>query len=249
MTRAEVEEGGRSGAELHLRVEYPDIQSFLTDYRENIIHGSTFISSQRVWKVGDRLKISLTFPGLLTPLTLPGTVSWTQTERDRGVGVEFTFHDNPVVKKDFVERAEAIERGDPHHVARLIKVLLAEDNPMLCEMLREGLNKHANRSSKTPAVFVFHTAQNGSEALKIIEEKPIDVLITDISLPVLDGKTLIRSCRELFGVQFPIIATSTGGQDAESIAIGAGADVFLSKPLRLVSVFDSMSQLLCLDLD
>lgn len=249
MSRAGEEEGGRPRAELHLRVEYPDMQTFLTDYRENIIHGSTFISSQRVWKVGARLKLTLTFPGLLVPLNLPGSVSWTQTERERGVGVEFTFHENPLVKMELVKQAEAIERGDPNHVARVIKVLVAEDNPILCDMLREGLNKHANRSAKAPTVFVFHTARDGSEALKIIEEKPIDVLITDISLPVLDGQTLIRSCRELFDVQIPIIATSSGGKDAEKTAIGAGADVFLSKPLRLINVFDSMSQLLCLDLD
>ena len=71
--------------------------------------------------------------------------------------------------------------------------------------------------------------------------------VSSVALPVLDGKSLIRSCRELFGVQFPIIAISAGGMDAEETAITAGADVFLPKPLRLANVYDSMTQLLCLE--
>ena len=88
----------RGGAGLHLKVEYPDVYSFLSDYQENICKGGTFVSSHREWTVGDRLRLTLSFPGLLRPIDLPGKVSWARIGKESGVGIEFPFEENPQLK-------------------------------------------------------------------------------------------------------------------------------------------------------
>jgi CheY-like chemotaxis protein/Tfp pilus assembly protein PilZ len=237
------------GDQPRLQVEYPDLQAFLLDYRQNISQGSTFVSSQREWQVGDAVELVLTFPGLLENIVLPGRIEWVRIGRDPGVGIQIAFDEQPEVKGKLVQIARSIEAGDPSIVSPRIRVLVAEDNPILCNMLIDGLHRQASRCAAMDSVFVFHHANDGAAAMAIIEKEPLDLLVVDVFLPVLGGDHIIRTARDLFGVQFPIIAISGGGPEAAKTAAEAGADVFLPKPLRLVKVFDAMVQLLGLDLD
>lgn len=237
---------GEPEALRQLMVEYPDLQAFLTDYRKNICRGGTFISSERKWAVGDRVQLEITFPGLIEPIRLSGAVSWARVGTAPGIGIEF---DHSPERTTYLERvAQAIEDGDPRVVARLARVLMVEDNSFICGMLQEGISRQAMSCDKVPAAFVFHQASDGARALEIIEQEPVDLLFVDLYLPVLGGESLIKTARELFGLQMPIIAMSGGGQEAEEIALRAGADLFLPKPLRLTIVFEALTQLLGIDL-
>lgn len=239
--------GGEPSRRL-LKVEYPDVQAFLADYKDNVSRGGTFISSQRAWAVGDQLQLLLTFPGLLEPLSLPGRVTWARIGEEPGIGVEFDYNGHPQLREQITRQVEAIRQGDPRVVARLVRVLVVDDNSMICEHLREGLNRQSNRCQPVPAVFLVHSASDGSEALAIVESVPIDMVVTDMYLPIMGGDALIRSCRELFGDLLPIIAISGGGLEAQELARAAGADLFLPKPLRLAVVFEAVAQLLGIDL-
>jgi CheY-like chemotaxis protein len=76
-------------------------------------------------------------------------------------------------------------------------------------------------------------AANGEEAFKIACDRPIDLVLTDISMPDVDGVELIRLMRrDPFLSRVPIIGmTAYGGQRCAE-AREAGASACLEKPLR-----------------
>lgn len=66
------------------------------------------------------------------------------------------------------------------------KVLLVDDDPGLLEIFQEGLEDLS---------FEVTCALNGEEALKILGEKKIHCLITDIAMPVMGGVELVSALR------------------------------------------------------
>ena len=77
------------------------------------------------------------------------------------------------------------------------------------------------------------TATNGVEALEVLDEYPVDMIISDIAMPQMDGLTLLRRVRadERFaGVPFVMLTTSVLDQHRQE-AQQAGANGFLEKPV------------------
>jgi two-component system cell cycle response regulator DivK len=80
----------------------------------------------------------------------------------------------------------------------MTKVLVAEDNPINRELLRELLE---NRG------YAVVEACDGQEALRMVDETQPDILLLDISMPVLDGYAVARKIRENPGLTLlPILA-------------------------------------------
>ena len=232
-------------SEILLKVEYPGYEDFLHDYTENISKGGTFVYSERDWKVGDRLRLTLSFPGLLRPIQIRGEVAWLRKEPDRGVGVRFLFDENPESEQRLMELVRAIERGESSMLARRIRILVVEDNQFIQKLLRDGLDSIARKRMSDTVTLIFREAANGFEGLELLLKEPVDLLVCDLYLPVLDGFELIRRARTTHpkGV-LPILAFSAGGPDAGRRALSLGADIFLDKPLRLTKVFETIADLL-----
>ena len=79
------------------------------------------------------------------------------------------------------------------------------------------------------------TASDGRKGLRVHHDHPIDLVITDILMPEMDGLEVVRSLRRL-GTAIPIIAMSGGGNRDLDFLIEAtefGATRTLSKPFRL----------------
>ena len=85
--------------------------------------------------------------------------------------------------------------------------------------------------STMPGYQVTH-AQDGETALRLISEKPWDILVTDLNLPGADGFALIRAFRGKFR-RAPILVTTGYTQpEYEEQALRTGADQVLIKPLN-----------------
>ena len=86
----------------------------------------------------------------------------------------------------------------------MYQLLIVDDEPLV----QAGIRSMLNWSEMN--VEICGTAMNGQAALKIIEEKSPDIVITDIKMPVMSGLELAKICRERFGKQHPhfIILTS-----------------------------------------
>jgi two-component system KDP operon response regulator KdpE len=73
------------------------------------------------------------------------------------------------------------------------------------------------------------TAEDGTEALKLIDEQTIDLLILDIMMPGPDGLDVLRRVRR--DMEVPVVMLSARGRETDKVeALDAGADDYLTKP-------------------
>ena len=70
-------------------------------------------------------------------------------------------------------------------------ILIVEDQRRIAEGLSVMLS-----SCKEDGIQIERTliADNGVQALKMLEQQPVDLLITDIRMPIMDGLELMRRC-------------------------------------------------------
>ncbi len=101
------------------------------------------------------------------------------------------------------------------------RVLVVDDETFILETAREALRDKGYR---------VHTAAGGDEALQQIDENgDVDVVITDLRMPNMDGLDLIRTLRAQHP-NLPIIAASGVADGQSEEALTAGAHTFLAKP-------------------
>ena len=76
-------------------------------------------------------------------------------------------------------------------------------------------------------------ATNGEEAVRLAQSDRPDLILMDLSLPVIDGLAATRSIRQLDGLsKTPIIAVSAHDtSDFQSDALAAGCDSYITKPI------------------
>ncbi len=128
---------------------------------------------------------------------------------------------------------------------RSFKVLVAEDNRFIAELVREGLSSALRRRADGQARVAFTMVGDGKEALGALEKEPFDLLICDVMMPVLDGAELIRRLRADPKMRpTKVLAMSAAGPEAEAKALDAGADFFLDKPIQLSTLVEAITALL-----
>ncbi len=103
-------------------------------------------------------------------------------------------------------------------------VLLVDDDKDILALLRDMLNPLYN----------LCFAGNGSEALLIIEKQQIDLVVSDVMMPVMDGVELCFKIRENFDTSHLPIILLTAKEEIEDRIKGlqAGADSYISKPFH-----------------
>lgn len=226
---------------VRLLVDYEDADDFMCDYTENLSEGGTFVHTTRPLERDTTVHLVLSFPGLLQSITLEGVVRWVRAGKQPGVGIEFL----PGGDRAKLEALVAlIDARDPRAVARVVRVLLAEDNPHLAQLICTGLGASAKRAFGDSVTFFFATADDGAAAVQMLRTVAFDVAIIDLQLPVIDGTRVIDRARGELGLNaLPILAISAAGEAARRSAISAGANMYLNKPMRLRDVLESMRQL------
>ena len=117
-------------------------------------------------------------------------------------------------------------------VDRSSVVLCVEDDLDTQEMLRLLLCERG---------YGFEVAGTRADALRLIQEKEIAVVLLDNILPDGNGVELCRQVRE-FDKQLPIIFVSgSAHEDERRAALSSGANAFLSKPLALDKLFATLN--------
>lgn len=77
----------------------------------------------------------------------------------------------------------------------LRRILIAEDEPHILRVLAMWLRRHG---------YAIAEAVDGAAALEILDRDPVDLLISDLNMPRMDGLTLVRIIREDRGLTLPI---------------------------------------------
>lgn len=105
----------------------------------------------------------------------------------------------------------------------MIKVLLVEDDKNLCFILRSSLEQMIGG-------YQVMVATNGREGLEALEREAFDVVVSDVEMPVMDGKEMTHAIRE----RHPNLAIIliTGLTTARDVINGyqSGADFYIKKP-------------------
>lgn len=105
---------------------------------------------------------------------------------------------------------------------RLIRIGIVDDNELVRGTLRFLLDC-------SPNLKVVGEAENGSEAIAMVEVFQPDVVLMDVSMPVLDGIKATRIIRSKFPDTQVIVLTMQTDQTYSDTALQAGACQFLTK--------------------
>lgn len=113
-------------------------------------------------------------------------------------------------------------------------VLVVEDDRSTLNLYRMGL--------KGLQSFRILLAENGMKALEILQDEPVDVLVTDLSMPVLDGFRLIAIVAERYPSIPVLVMTGLPEAEHQNAPIFMGALRILCKPPRLSLLMDEIRQ-------
>ena len=108
--------------------------------------------------------------------------------RHRDEGTRFVIY-LPVHREEAsTAKARKTEKGKPNELWGSWTVLLVEDEPMVRSVAERALTRHG---------YKVITADNGEDALEILANgDPIDLLISDVVMPGMDGPTMVREARK-----------------------------------------------------
>ncbi len=101
-------------------------------------------------------------------------------------------------------------------------VLLVDDDSMVVRAIARVLGL---------ADFTVSTAVDGAEALEVLAANEIDVVLSDIWMPVMDGWTLLARVKERHPEMPVILFTGLRFMHREAEALERGAAAMLAKPL------------------
>lgn len=115
--------------------------------------------------------------------------------------------------------------ADPDTPDERYKILLVEDNEQLLSIMVDLLGRS----------YRVTTARNGQQAWNAIQREELDVVVSDVKMPVMDGIALTRLIKESDGyAQLPVILlTAKTGEADRDEGYRTGADDYITKPFRL----------------
>ena len=101
------------------------------------------------------------------------------------------------------------------------KILVAEDNDSNYILMTYILKKY----------YTYDRAKNGQEAVEMADKAEYDIVLMDIKMPVMDGLEATKKIKEAHP-NLPVVALTANAFDSDrQLAMDAGCDDFLSKPV------------------
>ncbi len=109
---------------------------------------------------------------------------------------------------------------------RTLRILVVDDQPVICSLLREHLERDGHQ---------VVTAGDGTEALTAFHAAPFDLLLTDQAMPGMNGQALAAAIKEA-KPSTPVILLSGFGDMLGAPTPGGDVDLILSKPVTLLEL-------------
>ena len=117
-------------------------------------------------------------------------------------------------------------------------ILIVDDEKVWVKVTKELI------ISKSGDKYSVKTAFNGKEALEIMEDYDIDLMILDMNMPIMDGYQLLKELKKR-GIKIPtIVLTGNWGMKSE-LYIGAfGIKKFVEKPINIDSLLKTIDEII-----
>ncbi len=104
------------------------------------------------------------------------------------------------------------------------KILVVDDEPAMRRFLRTSLAAHG---------YQIVDAENGGDALNLLDEDGVDALLLDLGLPDMDGIEVLKTIRAS-GSSLPVIVLSSRAEETGKVkALDLGADDYVTKPFGI----------------
>ncbi|WP_282035733.1 hybrid sensor histidine kinase/response regulator transcription factor [Saccharicrinis aurantiacus] len=138
--------------------------------------------------------------------------------------------------KSWTPKAEDITTSTPTATNKKINILIVEDNNELRAYISELLETY----------YTIETATDGSEGLAVLNSKEIDIVISDVMMPIMDGFELCKTIKsQIETSHIPVILlTALSSNENTSLGLEHGADAYLSKPFDEKLLFSQVKNLL-----
>jgi two-component system KDP operon response regulator KdpE len=113
-------------------------------------------------------------------------------------------------------------------------ILVVDDEPPMRKLLSSNLKASG---------YAVRSASDGTEALKLLEEHPFDLLLVDMNMPGPNGLQVLEAVRRSTGV--PVLMVSGRGRERDKVeALDLGADDYLNKPFGVAELLARVKALL-----
>lgn len=111
-------------------------------------------------------------------------------------------------------------------------VLVVEDNPSMRDAIKESMDSD----------YCVLVAENGAEAIEVISDNVVDLVISDMMMPVMDGCQLCNTIKsDIRFSHIPVILlTAAVGIDSHIKSLKSGADLYLEKPFKMEVLMESV---------
>lgn len=116
-------------------------------------------------------------------------------------------------------------------------ILIVDDSDELTNVIADFLSMYGHH---------VYTARDGIDALSCLEREPVDIVVSDIHMPRMDGYTLMTEIRNRYPRTPIILITGFSVSEAKKMAFEKGANAFVAKPFHLKDlkgVIDSVTSL------
>ncbi|ABK44037.1 adenylate/guanylate cyclase [Magnetococcus marinus MC-1] len=154
---------------------------------------------------------------------------------------------NPQIREQAIQhRADQFltlpfQKEDVHKLMDLLvppipTVLYVEDSDLFHRVVVPALREEG-----------FHVVEawDGREALTLVDTADVDIIVTDVEMPVMDGLTLCHNVRSTMVKDIPILLlTSQTSEEAVAKGFDAGADDYLAKPVVVPELVSRIRRLL-----
>ena len=109
-------------------------------------------------------------------------------------------------------------------MSEAISILVVDDNRAMADTLADILETKG---------FAVHAAAGGTEALEILQEQPVDILLTDVKMPNMNGLELYRETRKTYPNLITIFMTAYAADDLIQQGMAEGVKTVLTKPVEI----------------
>lgn len=166
-----------------------------------------------------------------------------QVKSQLGVGSDFFFDVELPLAQDWVEQSTALagyvvgyDRKDGSEPYRILIIDDRWENRAVIVNLLEPLG------------FTLLEAEHGQQALEILEHQSVDLVITDLSMPVMDGFAFLKQIRQSDHLRHlkVLVSSASVAQLDQRMALDAGGDDFLPKPIQINDLLKLLEQSLSL---
>ena len=146
------------------------------------------------------------------------------------LGNEESIFDKDFVLTDKISKNEASSPMKPKEISDssdedIYTILVVEDNVELLMLMKHLLSRK----------YRVETARNGGEAVEVIEKSEIDLIISDVMMPVMDGYELVKYVKNSVDYShLPVILLTAKAQESDKMdALTVGADEYMTKPFKM----------------